>query len=126
MDSTRRTFLKQIGLGSVGFSLISALQAHNAFDKKSLPRSLPEAQGVSSTGISAFLDEVAKSKIEFHSVMVVRHGYVIAEGWWAPYAAPLKHTLYSLSKSFTSTAVGLAVSDKLLNLQADVLSFFPK
>src|SRR5687768_13854496 len=125
MDSTRRTFLKQIGLGSVGFSLISALQAHNAFDKKSLPRSLPEAQGVSSTGISAFLDEVEKSKIEFHSLMVVRHGKIIAEGWWAPYAAPLKHTLYSLSKSFTSTAVGLAVAEGHLKVEDTVLSFFP-
>jgi CubicO group peptidase (beta-lactamase class C family) len=120
--------LRQIGLGSVGFSLIAALPTHdiNVFDQKSLPRSIPEMQGVSSAGISTFLDEIVKSKIEFHSIMVVRHGYVIAEGWWSPYAAPLKHALYSLSKSFTSTAVGLAVSEGLLNIEADVLSFFPK
>ena len=57
--------------------------------------------------------------------MVVRHGHVIAEGWWAPYKPSLKHTLYSLSKSFTSTAVGLAVKEGLLNIEDSVISFFP-
>jgi len=41
-----------------------------------------------------------------HSLMVVRHSQVIAEGWWSPYDAEHNHLLYSLSKSFTSTAVG--------------------
>jgi CubicO group peptidase (beta-lactamase class C family) len=47
--------------------------------------------------------------------MVVRHGKVIAEGWWNPYAPNLKHTLYSTSKSFTAAAVGFAVTEKKLN-----------
>ncbi len=92
---------------------------------RTLLRSTPEQQGVSSSGLNLFLDEVAKSKIEFHSIMVVRHGHVIAEGWWAPYKPSLKHTLYSLSKSFTSTAVGLAVKEGLLNIEDSVISFFP-
>jgi CubicO group peptidase (beta-lactamase class C family) len=41
----------------------------------------------------------------------VRHGKVSAEGWWAPYHAEDNHELYSLSKSFTSTAVGMAVAE---------------
>jgi CubicO group peptidase (beta-lactamase class C family) len=92
---------------------------------QTLPRSAPEHQGASSSRLNLFLDEVAKSKIEFHSIMVVRHGHVIAEGWWAPYKAPLRHTLYSLSKSFTSTAVGLAVSESRLTIEDSVVSFFP-
>jgi CubicO group peptidase (beta-lactamase class C family) len=126
--STRRVFLKQIGIGAAGVGFMAALPHDyysDATNKRALPRSTPEQQGVSSTRISAFLDEVEKSKIEFHSVMVLRHGHVIAEGWWAPYAAPLKHTLYSLSKSFTSTAVGLAIAEGHFTLESSVLSFFP-
>jgi len=48
--------------------------------------------------------------------MLVRHGQVVAEGWWGPYAADERHMLFSLSKSFTSTAVGLAVADGKLNV----------
>jgi CubicO group peptidase (beta-lactamase class C family) len=128
MFSSRREFLKQIGASAVGFSFMAALPDHyhiKSGGKYSLPRSTPEQQGVSSAGISVFLDEVEKSKIEFHSLMVVRHGKIVAEGWWAPYAAPLKHTLYSLSKSFTSTAVGLAVAEGHLKVEDLVLSFFP-
>ncbi len=57
--------------------------------------------------------------------MLVRHGQVVAEGWWAPYAADEPHMLYSLSKSFTSTAVGLAVAEGKLKVDDPVLSFFP-
>jgi CubicO group peptidase (beta-lactamase class C family) len=91
----------------------------------SLPRSTPEAEGVSSEAIITFLDSVATSRQEFHSFMFLRHGKVIAEGWWDPYKPELRHTLYSTSKSFTSTAVGFAVSEKLLTVNDKVISFFP-
>jgi CubicO group peptidase (beta-lactamase class C family) len=91
----------------------------------SLPRSYPEAEGVSSQGIIDFLDAAAKSNHEFHSLMFVRHGKVIAEGWWSPYKPELRHTLYSTSKSFTATAVGFAVSEKKLSVDDKVVSFFP-
>jgi CubicO group peptidase (beta-lactamase class C family) len=55
----------------------------------------------------------------------VRHGQVVAEGWWGPYDARTPHVLYSLSKSFTSTAVGLAIADGKLSLDDEVLKFFP-
>ena len=91
----------------------------------SLPRSIPEAEGVSSQGIIDFLDAASKSKHEFHSIMIVRHGKVIAEGWWNPYKPQIHHTLYSTSKSFTATAVGFAVSEKKLSVEDKVVSFFP-
>jgi CubicO group peptidase (beta-lactamase class C family) len=91
----------------------------------SLPRSIPETEGVSSAGISRFLDAANKSRNELHSFMFLRHGKVIAEGWWDPYKPALKHTLYSASKTFTSTAVGFAVSENKLKLTDKVISFFP-
>src|SRR3982750_3769048 len=86
-----------------------------------LPRSTPAAAGVSSRSIAALLDRLRGQPVELHSIMVVRHGHVVAEGWWAPYSAGRSHLLYSLTKSFTSVAVGLAVADGLLSLDDRVV-----
>jgi CubicO group peptidase (beta-lactamase class C family) len=90
-----------------------------------LPRSTPEAQGVSSAAILDFVKAADQNIDSLHSFMLVRHGKVVAEGWWSPYAAPLQHTMFSLSKSFTSTAVGLAISEGKLSLNDQVIKFFP-
>ncbi|MFE6733197.1 serine hydrolase domain-containing protein [Microbacterium sp. NPDC057650] len=90
-----------------------------------LPRSTPAVQGVSSRAVAAMLDRLAARGIECHSLMVVRRGHVIAEGWWAPYSAERPHLLYSLTKSFTSIAVGLAVEDGLLALDDRVADVLP-
>jgi CubicO group peptidase (beta-lactamase class C family) len=57
-----------------------------------------------------------------HSLMIIRHGDVVAEGWWSPYAEERVHLLYSLSKSFTSTAAAFAIAEGLLDLD----SYFPE
>ncbi|GIG66195.1 serine hydrolase domain-containing protein [Phytomonospora endophytica] len=90
-----------------------------------LPRSAPAASGVSSRAISALLDRLAADSVECHSIMVVRHGHVVAEGWWAPYSAARPHLLYSLTKSFTAVAVGLAIADGLLSLDDRIVDVLP-
>jgi CubicO group peptidase (beta-lactamase class C family) len=91
----------------------------------SLPRSTPAEQGVDPAAVLAFLDAVeARPDIEMHSLMVVRHGRVAAEGWWAPYSAGRPHLLYSLSKSFTSTAAAFAQAEGLLDLDDTVVAHF--
>jgi CubicO group peptidase (beta-lactamase class C family) len=89
----------------------------------SLARSTPEAQGVSSSAILAFV-ESANERQDIHSLMLVRHGHVVAEGWWAPYEAQTRHSMFSLSKSFTSTAVGLAIEEGKLKIDDPVLKLF--
>jgi len=90
----------------------------------SFPRSTPEAQGVPPGAVLALVE--ALDQIDaMNSFMLVRHGHVIAEGWWAPYDAQSNHELYSLSKSFTSTAVGMAVAEGKLSIDDEVLKFFP-
>jgi CubicO group peptidase (beta-lactamase class C family) len=91
-----------------------------------LPRSTPEEQGVSSAAVLAFVEAADKDLDSLHSFMLVRHGRVVAEGWWAPYAAGTRHQLYSLSKSFTSTAVGLAVAEGKLSVDDELLKLFPE
>ncbi|HET7474955.1 MAG TPA: serine hydrolase domain-containing protein [Dermatophilaceae bacterium] len=91
-----------------------------------LPRARPSAQGVDAAGIDAFLDGVESARVELHSLMVLRGGHVVAEGWWAPYAADRPHLLYSLSKSFTSTALGFAVGEQRVGLDDFVADYFPE
>ncbi len=124
----RRSFLKQLGLGAAGLGLASSWPAcgiGRGVTEGRLLRATPEEQGVSSQGILAFLQAIETSGHEFHSFMLVRHGRVVAEGWWTPYRAKANHMLYSLSKSFTSTAVGFAVTEGCLSVEASVTSFFP-
>ncbi len=90
------------------------------------PKSTPEAQGIPSGAILAFLEAAEKNIDALHSFMLLRHGAVVAEGWWAPYAPELRHMLFSLSKSYTSTAVGFAVAEGLLTVDDTLLSLFPE
>jgi len=90
-----------------------------------LPRSTPVSQGISPSAILAFVDAVEEGGHELHSLMISRHGQVVAEGWWTPYRADAPHMLFSLSKSFTSTAAGFAVTERMLSVDDKVLSFFP-
>jgi CubicO group peptidase (beta-lactamase class C family) len=140
----RRKFIKQIGWSGAGLGLYSLLPGaawasattiratasaaaagEPGNDLFLIPRSSPEQQGVSSAGILRFLDAIRDSGQEFHSIMIIRHGHVIAEGWWYPYSSGRRQQLYSLSKSFTGTAIGLAVDEKRLTVEDTVLSFFP-
>src|SRR5215471_1043116 len=90
-----------------------------------LPRSSPEGQGIASRDILDFVQAADEQIDMMNSFMLIRHGRVVAEAWWAPYDAETPHILYSLSKSFTSTAVGLAISEGKLSLDDQVLKFFP-
>ncbi|HOR00533.1 MAG TPA: serine hydrolase [Anaerolineae bacterium] len=90
-----------------------------------LSRSTPEAQGVPSQAILALLSALQAGGYAMHSLMLLRHGHVIAEGCWRPYTPACRRYVYSLSKSFASTAVGLAVAEGLLTVSDPVVSFFP-
>jgi CubicO group peptidase (beta-lactamase class C family) len=90
-----------------------------------LARSTPEAEGVRSQGILDLVNALEMNVHEVHSLMLLRHGKVIAEGWWAPYTPGDMHSMYSVTKSFNSTAVGMAVDAGLIDVDALVTSYFP-
>ena len=89
-----------------------------------LPRCLPHEAGISPNTLVELINAWQEKDLEIHSMMLLRHGKVICEGWWNPYRAEYPHMLNSLSKSFTSTAVGFAVQEGLLTTEDFVLSFF--
>ena len=86
----------------------------------SLPRSRPEPQGVDPRAVLATLEAIGAIP-DLHSLMVVRHGQVVAEGWAAPFAPDRRQTVYSLSKTFTATAVGFAVAEGLFSVDDPVV-----
>lgn len=94
-------------------------------DRVLLPRTTPASVDVASAAIDALLDHLERMSIECHSLMIVRRGHVLAEGWWAPYSADEPQLLYSLTKSVTAMAVGLVVDDGLLNLDDRVVDVLP-
>lgn len=90
-----------------------------------LPKSTPEQQGVSSKNILEFINAADEQIDDIHSFILLRHGKLITEAWWTPYQRENNHMLFSLSKSFTSTAIGLAISEGHLSLDDTIMSFFP-
>ncbi|HEY4288684.1 MAG TPA: serine hydrolase [Puia sp.] len=144
MSNNRRQFIKIAGMAGagVGFWGFGGIRALGGVDGPAgmegfedrdgvrkaggrFPRATPESQGVSSPAIRKFVAAAGASGISWHSFMLLRHGKVVAEGWWKPYEPQFVHSLYSLSKSFTSTAIGLLVKEGKLDIHAKVISFFP-
>lgn len=119
----------QLGLAqekTVKDSAVRSLSTDDSQRKSPLPRATPESQGVSSKAIADFIQAADEKVNSMHSLMILRHGKVVAEAWWAPEDADKPHVLWSLSKSFTSTAVGLAVQEGKLSIDDRVVSFFPE
>lgn len=92
-----------------------------------LPVSPPAEQGVDARGVTAFVEAADRlPDVQLHGLVVVRHGHVVARGAWAPYRADAPARVYSVSKAFTTTALGLAVAEGLVGLDDEVLSYFPE
>lgn len=125
MHTSRRNFIKTTGVSAAGLVFLPAWNPLGIPGGFSLPYASPESKGVSSKGIRDFLQAAAASGIGWHSFVLLRHGHIIAEGWWKPFEPQFRHTLYSLSKSFTSTAIGLLVKEGKLRIDQPVISFFP-
>ena len=91
-----------------------------------LEKATPESQGIPSAAISRYIDACETQLDGMHSFVLVRHGKIVAEGYWAPFSADRAHLLYSHSKSFTSTAAGFLVDDGKLDLDERVVDIFPE
>jgi CubicO group peptidase (beta-lactamase class C family) len=86
----------------------------------------PEDQGMDSARLIAMLDAVRAQRLDLHSLLVIRNGYIVSETYFAPYAQDDLHQLYSVTKSFIATLVGIALDrGDLQSLGQPVLDFFP-
>lgn len=89
-----------------------------------IEKATPESQGIPSSAILNFLNKVNEQGFEVHSFMLLKNGKNIADCWWKPYAAQYRHQLFSLSKSFTSIAIGLAIEEGLLTTDTLIADIF--
>jgi CubicO group peptidase (beta-lactamase class C family) len=88
--------------------------------------SIPEEQGMDGARLAQMLEAVQQQHLNLHSLLVIRHGYIVSETYYAPYAQDTRHELYSCTKSFISTLVGIAVDQgKIRGLDERVIDYFP-
>ena len=88
-------------------------------------RKTPEALGLSSAGMAAMLDAWREAGLAMHSVLVVRHGEIAAEGYAPPFDKDSFHRMYSCSKSFVSAAVGALAGEGKIALSDTIDRYFP-
>lgn len=86
----------------------------------------PEEAGVSSKVMKDFIDRCLELNKEVHSVMVIRNGKIACELYREPFNRVNKHMMYSVSKSFTSTAIGFAVDEGYFNVDTRFVEIFPE
>lgn len=102
-------------------SAVSKLRMHN----QQLLKGLPEDHGLSSRDLLEFFSQIVQSALTVNTFMLLQDGAVTAAFARAPYHLDQPQLLYSLSKSVTSIAAGIAIDEGLLTLEDSVISFFP-
>jgi CubicO group peptidase (beta-lactamase class C family) len=88
------------------------------------PTAVPEAQGLDSLRLATILEDVRPHVVQIHSVLIVRSGSVVLDAYVYPYDRSIPHDLASVTKSVTSTLIGIAATRGELDLDAPVVSFF--
>lgn len=128
--TSRRSFIKSTATG-LGMTALPTEFFQSLFHPGtkggvfSFPEVSPESQGVSSQSILNFINKANECPYEWHGFILLRHGKKIAEAYWDPFHQGGKHTLYSLSKSFTSSAIGMLVDEGKIKVSDRVIDFFP-
>ena len=75
--------------------------------------------------MDTFFQKAANDSMDIHSVMIVRDGNVVYSRWQSEGVDTVPHVLHSVSKTFTATAVGLAIADGKMALTDKVIDYFP-
>lgn len=86
----------------------------------------PESTGIKSQDIIRFINRLQDKQVPMHSLLLLRKDKLIAEGYYAPYTADTLHRMFSISKSFTSIAIGLLTEDGQLSLSDKICDHFPE
>lgn len=89
-------------------------------------RSTPESVGISSQSILKLIDRLEEDYSEIHSLLIMKHDQIVAEGWWQPYSPAMRHTMMSASKTFSGTAIGIAVKEGITSLDEKIADIFPE
>ena len=112
---------------ALGMILLAARSQTKVVAKPSDPFPLvsPEKAGFSSRKLAEGIESLRKEEVPIHSLILMRGGKLLFEAYFEPYAARTYHKIASVTKSFTTTLIGVAVGQGLLGLDDPILSFFP-
>ena len=99
--------------------------SQNLDENGALPRATPESVGLDSNVITETIRQLDEKFARVDAVMILRDGKVVSEAWRAPNGPDIPHALYSLSKSFCSTAVGFAIQEGKMSLDQKLVDIFP-
>ncbi len=87
---------------------------------------MPEQQGIDSAQLAKMFEEINRRNLNLHSLLIVRHGYLVTEAYFPPYQAGTKHDMYSITKAVMSALVGIALDQGSLHgLDQKAVDFFP-
>ncbi len=86
----------------------------------------PESVGISSKDIRALIKRLKDEGHYMHSLLIIKEGKLITEGYYAPFTKDTKHRMYSVSKSFVSGAIGCLYDEGRLKLTDRVCTYFPE
>jgi parallel beta-helix repeat protein len=117
-----------VGIGTVGSGVPVESQIPDYWPTNGWRRSSPEMQGMSSAKLNDMMQYVRQQSIGIDSVVVVRNGYVVFEEYPRPrlYGPESLHPLYSVTKSFSSALIGIAIKQGFIDgVQHKMLDFFP-
>ncbi len=94
--------------------------------RKPFETAAPEAVGIRSEDILAYIDALERSETEMHGLMIMRRGKLCMQGWWAPFGPNVRHGLQSHTKTYAATAVGIAYTEGLVKLDERIIDIFPE
>jgi CubicO group peptidase (beta-lactamase class C family) len=86
-----------------------AAPGHPPWPTRGWSLATPESQGVSSTELARVIQVLREHKVPVHDIVIVRHGYLLLEASFFPYRKEEPHDIASVTKSITSTLVGIAI-----------------
>lgn len=87
---------------------------------------VPETVGIDRESIAEFEAAIRETKNPHQGYMIYKDGKLAASSIASPYRVTDKRHVYSVSKTWTSTAIGIAVDEGLLSVEDTVISFFPE
>ncbi len=89
--------------------------------------STPEEQGMDSQKLAEMLKAVKEKNLNLHSLLIIRNGYLVSETYFGSYQQDTRHQLYSCTKSFIATLIGIALDKGYLRgTDQRILDFFPE
>jgi len=87
----------------------------------------PEEQGMDAQKLAEMLKVIQEKKLNLHSLLIIRNGYLVSETYFGSYKQDTRHELYSCTKSFIGTLIGITLDKGYLKgTDQRILDFFPE